>query len=193
MSLLDPPRCPNCNSLIDLAELWQAAPKSRNTIISPVAIVCLVCGAKLRVLQGRSYLLGLLAIAVPFAVMVVGIVVAPVTRGSTNYYIRMGIFAVLAFGAIRLHARNIPRLLTVRLLKDNERVRYPLVRSTIPEPGTSLDGVLNLEPSEDGRPVWVCPECGEENPGNFEECWKCQTWRISEAGPLSSSAPTYRS
>jgi hypothetical protein len=23
-------------------------------------------------------------------------------------------------------------------------------------------------------PAWTCPGCGEENPGNFEECWKCQ-------------------
>jgi hypothetical protein len=27
--------------------------------------------------------------------------------------------------------------------------------------------------SESG-PSWICPGCHEENPGNFEECWKCQ-------------------
>jgi hypothetical protein len=189
MSFLDPPRCPNCYSLIDLAELWRAAPKSRNTISSPVAIVCPVCGVKLRVLQGRSYLIGLLAVAIPFAVMMVSNFVAPVTRRSMDYNVRMGIFAVIVFGAASIHSRNIPRLLTVRLLKDNEAVRYPLAPSTIPEPEASLEGALSLEPTEDGRPIWFCSKCGEENPGNFEECWKCQTWRVQEAGSISRSGP----
>jgi hypothetical protein len=31
---------------------------------------------------------------------------------------------------------------------------------------------------------WTCPHCHEENPGNFEECWKCQRARsISPSGP----------
>jgi hypothetical protein len=29
-------------------------------------------------------------------------------------------------------------------------------------------------------PVWICPTCHEENPGNFEECWKCQRLRTHE-------------
>jgi hypothetical protein len=24
---------------------------------------------------------------------------------------------------------------------------------------------------------WACPQCGEENPGNFEMCWSCQAGR----------------
>jgi len=97
MSFLDPPRCPNCYSLTDLAELWRAAPKSRNTIISPVAIVCPVCGVNLRLLQGRSYLIGILAVAIPIAVMVVSIFVAPVTRRLMDYNLRMGIFGGRSF------------------------------------------------------------------------------------------------
>ena len=26
----------------------------------------------------------------------------------------------------------------------------------------------------DGGPTWTCGGCGEQNPANFEECWKCQ-------------------
>ncbi|MEM0915033.1 MAG: hypothetical protein AAGK09_10540 [Planctomycetota bacterium] len=26
-------------------------------------------------------------------------------------------------------------------------------------------------------PDWVCPSCGEENPGNFQVCWKCMAAR----------------
>jgi len=29
-------------------------------------------------------------------------------------------------------------------------------------------------------PVWICPACHEENPGNFGECWKCQRIRTHE-------------
>lgn len=30
---------------------------------------------------------------------------------------------------------------------------------------------------KDPPPVWICPACHEENPGNFEECWKCNRIR----------------
>jgi hypothetical protein len=26
-------------------------------------------------------------------------------------------------------------------------------------------------------PAWTCPHCHEQNPGNFQECWKCQKFR----------------
>jgi RNase P subunit RPR2 len=179
MALLDPPRCPNCQSLIDLTELWQAAPKSRNTIIARVGIACPVCGVKLRVLQGRAYLIGLMAMLVPLAAAMGSIFVAPVTQRSTDYYMRMGIFAVIVFGAVRFHTRNIPRLLTVRLLQDNETVQFPLVRPITPEAEeeTAPSSALRLEPTEDDRPAWTCKACGEENPGNFNECWKCLAMR----------------
>jgi hypothetical protein len=30
---------------------------------------------------------------------------------------------------------------------------------------------------DDAGPSWTCPQCHEDNPGNFEECWKCQRMR----------------
>jgi len=148
-----------------------------------------VCGVKLRVLQSCAYVTGLLAFILPCAFMVVSIFLAPVTRGSMDYKVRMGVFAVVLFGAIVLHKRNIPRLLRVRLLQNNETVRFPLARSTSPEPENALapTSALSLEPTQDDQPVWVCPKCHEENPGNFNECWKCMTMR--EAGSISPSGP----
>ena len=184
VSFLDPPCCPNCRSLIDLTELWQAAPKSGNTIIDRVAIVCPVCGVKLRVLQSRASVTRFLAFMIPSALMVISVFVVPVTRVSIDYKIRMGIFVVVLFGAVFLQGRNTPRQLTVRLLQDNENVRYPLARPPIlnPEDETApKSSALQLEPTKDDRPSWVCAKCGEENPGNFDECWKCQTWRVGEA------------
>jgi hypothetical protein len=167
-----------------LTELWQAAPKSGNTIIDRVGIACPVCGVKLRILQSRALVTRFLAIVVPFALMVISIFVAPVTRGSFDYKIRMGVFVIVLFGAVSLQGRNNLRLLTVRLLQDNEDVRYPLVRPSILNPedeAAPKSSALQLEPTKDNRPSWVCAKCGEENPGNFDECWKCQTWRVGEA------------
>jgi len=31
-----------------------------------------------------------------------------------------------------------------------------------------------LENSDPGK-SWICSNCGEENAGNFEVCWKCQS------------------
>ena len=39
------------------------------------------------------------------------------------------------------------------------------------------------EAGPNARLPWQCPACGEENPGNFYECWKCQaTQRASKIG-----------
>jgi predicted RNA-binding Zn-ribbon protein involved in translation (DUF1610 family) len=144
-------------------------------MIGRVAMTCPVCGVKLRVLHGRSELIGLLAVVVPFVVMAVSLFVVPVIRRSTDYYLRMGVFAIVMFSAVRLHRRNIPRLLRVRLLQDKETAQFPLVRSPVLEVESS-DPVV-LEPMQDDRPSWVCPKCGEQSPGNFNECWKCLALR----------------
>jgi hypothetical protein len=33
---------------------------------------------------------------------------------------------------------------------------------------------------EFGSGSWICPSCHESNPGNFDECWKCQRNRPRE-------------
>ncbi len=34
--------------------------------------------------------------------------------------------------------------------------------------------LLRLDlPVESPKPDWVCAQCGEENEGTFDECWKC--------------------
>lgn len=38
-----------------------------------------------------------------------------------------------------------------------------------------------------GADGWVCAYCQESNPGNFDECWKCQHKRPNEPGPASRS------
>jgi hypothetical protein len=37
------------------------------------------------------------------------------------------------------------------------------------------------EIKKDDEPSWTCPYCHENNPGNFEECWKCLKFRPVKA------------
>jgi hypothetical protein len=39
------------------------------------------------------------------------------------------------------------------------------------------DGISPSVKKPDPRPAWTCAHCHEENPENFEECWKCQKIR----------------
>jgi hypothetical protein len=180
MTLLDSPQCANCNSVIDLTELYRVAPKSGTTMIGRVGIVCPVCGMNLRVLQVRAQLIGLLAFFLPLVLVVTTYIAAPVARGSTDYRLRMVIFFIVLWVGIVLHKRSIPRLLTLRLVENGEIVRYPLAPPPKADENAEPRNALELTPVEENRPVWTCAKCGEENPGNFDECWKCQTWRADE-------------
>jgi len=48
-----------------------------------------------------------------------------------------------------------------------QRMREERVDASDPDPG----------------PPWTCSACHEENPGNFEECWKCQRLRADGEVP----------
>jgi hypothetical protein len=134
-------------------------------------------------LQSRAFVAGLLAFVIPVALMVVSQIVAPMARGSVGDRIRMGVFVAALLGLIWLEKRNFPRLLSLRLLHDGEIVHYPLARPAVAELEEKAEpkSALELNTTDDDRPSWTCPKCGEENPGNFDECWKCQTWRVEES------------
>jgi ribosomal protein L40E len=67
-------------------------------------------------------------------------------------------------------------------------IRWERKRHFIPlsyELVTALESAMGIrrapsqEETDDGDavavlPVWRCTKCGEENPGNFEVCWKCE-------------------
>jgi hypothetical protein len=143
----------------------------------------------LRVLQARAYLVGLLVFFLPLVFVIVSVIAAPVARGSTDYSIRMMMFMAVLWIGIVLHKRAIPKLLTVRLVQNGEVVRFPLApKPSVPEEDIDPSSALELKPVEDGRPEWTCANCGEQNPGNFDECWKCQTWRTDATG--RSDGPT---
>jgi predicted RNA-binding Zn-ribbon protein involved in translation (DUF1610 family) len=178
MSLLDPPRCPNCNSEVALKELWDAAPKSSggSVIVRPVGLACPICGVNLKVLQGRVLLALAFAHVIPFAVVVAVVFMPPWDSERERRLVSMGVLVIAYFGAFRLHRHLVPSLLRVRLIGDDRKVEFPLSKpaTELNENRSAVSDALKLEPDDDNRPVWVCPKCGEENPGNFDMCWKCQ-------------------
>jgi hypothetical protein len=182
MSLLDPPRCPNCNSEVALKELWDAAPKSQggSLIVRPVGLACPTCGVKLKVLQRRLLLCLAVSYIVPFAIVVPAVFMAQWDNDRERRLVSLGLLMIAYFGAFRILQRLIPRLLRVRLLKDNEKVVFPLAKAAVETAESQETGVLSLEPTGEDRPEWTCKSCGEENPGNFDECWKCQEPRGTE-------------
>jgi hypothetical protein len=179
MPLFNPPRCPNCNSEIDLKELWRAAPKAgRGSGLSgKVAIVCPVCGIKLRVLDGRMRI----TFVAGFVLMLgISAAVGQMTRfyGDKNGRV-IGLMLIFLAGFI-LFQKSIPRLLRLRVLGEGETAGFPLV--TLAQDLAAVreeadrEGVA-LEPDADAGPAWICPKCHEENPGNFNECWSCLAMR----------------
>jgi hypothetical protein len=57
----------------------------------------------------------------------------------------------------------------------------PLVESDEEREAREIDEATTVDADAEAGPnagsPWKCPACGEENPGNFYECWKCQKWR----------------
>ena len=192
MSLLDRPRCPNCNSEIDLKELWRAAPKTGRGIRldGKIGIVCPVCGIKLRVADGRVFFfyMGLFLLML-CAAMVFG----KLSRSQffNERAVLLGFFVV--YGAFFvLFNRTIPRLLRLRRLEDGEKPKFPLEadRTAHAEASQLNQEQFDSESPDAGQPTWVCPKCHEENPGNFDECWKCQTWRTGTPDTPAASTTT---
>jgi hypothetical protein len=140
--------------------------------------MCPTCGMKLRVLQSR--LLWALAVAyiVPIAMIIplFGHMPALLTYEARRLVLS-AVVVVVTFGAFKLLKHLIPRLLKVRLLKPEEKVVFPLAKSAAPPEETQAIDASDLVATDDDRAEWRCKSCGEENPGNFDECWKCLATR----------------
>jgi hypothetical protein len=186
MSLLDRPRCPNCNSEVDLKELWRAAPKTGRggtVIAGSVGLACPTCGVKLKVLQARLQIASVLLFLLPFGLVALFAYFDPFYKDEVMRRASVIILLVSYASGFFLVRRMSPRLLRLRLLKDGEKVRFPLeVAARIHEQEVSPIQDEEDEAPEIEGPTWVCPKCHEENPGNFDECWKCQTWRTEVSG-----------
>jgi hypothetical protein len=169
-----------------MEEFWRVAPKQiRSASLSgSLGIVCPVCGVHLKVLQGRVQVSWLLAFAVPITVALLVGRVIPLDSGTVSAKGTLIALGVFYFAGFALQGHYSPRLLTLRFLRDGETVEYPLVlraRALAAEAKLEeqlAEEKLQLESPDLGKPAWTCAKCREENPGNFDICWKCQTARL---------------
>jgi hypothetical protein len=163
----------------------RVAPKqNRGTFLSgSQGVVCPVCSVKLRVLQGRVLISWLMALLLPIGFLSLLQYLSPVDRDSIGGKFRLIEFATIFLGCFVLQTRWTPRLFRLRLVNDGEAVKFPLVvhaRERAKELAAEAkwpEDQRELESPDTGKPAWTCAKCREENPGNFDLCWKCQAAR----------------
>lgn len=171
-------RCPECGWPFDIDDLITAATPLHPPRITPAArpvpdlgLTCEECGYPLRGLPddrcpecGEPFDL---ADRIPPGEWV------DVPAGGTEAE------AQLVFDALR--AEGIPCV--YESLSDTLTTLYGLRRGTaLRVPHEYYLDVLRVVHGQgaDGSPGWICGACGEEVPGNFEVCWKCQSPRKTD-------------
>jgi hypothetical protein len=150
--------------------------------------VCPVCGIKLRVVQGRAQLSNVLVFGLPLMLLFLLGRAIPLYSGTAAAKIALLCLGAIYFGGFVLQQHNFPRLLQLRYLRDGEAVDYPLLTAAKEQVAEDqfFEEQREMESHDTGEPVWRCASCGEENPGNFEVCWKCQAERPGK-GPDGDS------
>jgi hypothetical protein len=96
-------------------------------------------------------------------------------RGNRNYHLITSFDRLLPLAALTVLCGFFAiRSLIGALRKGADVVAQPASSN---EPRSAERA---FEPASDPRPSWTCPDCGEDNPGTFNECWKCQRLRAEE-------------
>jgi hypothetical protein len=165
-----------------MGDFWEVTPKQgRGAGLSgALGIVCPTCGVKLRVLQGRAQLSYVLVFGLPFALLLLVGQAIPLNSGTPSAKIALLCLGAIYFGGFILQQHYFPRLLQLRYLRDGEVVDYPLAKAAKEQAAEDefFDEQREMESPDTGKPAWKCASCGEENPGNFDVCWKCQKERL---------------
>jgi predicted RNA-binding Zn-ribbon protein involved in translation (DUF1610 family) len=184
VALISEPRCPQCGNSVPTRALWSASETDRFGMLrTRTGVVCSQCGIHLKVRQSRIAILNITLLLGAGALA--GYVVAHGSNKDASV-----LLAVLIVGtAVAFQFRYSPCFAQLEIASgvDAEKLSYPL--STKATPIVELDderGERELkeavasgaesEATKASSP-WRCESCGEDNPGNFNECWKCQAMR----------------
>jgi len=171
---------------VPLRELWKKAPKDKGLFLQGTnGIKCPGCGVKLRVLQMRV----VIATSLLFAIaMGVAAYIGDYDRAhnihqseASGLLISGAAMSVLFY----FQWRFAYRFASVRILRDGVGASFPLTETEpfeVPDEAP-LDLALlskvaaRWNTDKEDSAVWICPKCKEDNPGEFDRCWKCQTER----------------
>jgi hypothetical protein len=159
MPFSDALRCPQCLSPLSLRSLGPFALRGLVVRDTPnLGVECPHCGAKLRIVRTRLFVTqGIL-----FALFFFGLrgLVSLKKTGHLDAVGELQLLCLLSalLGTLLLQLFT-PNLLQVRLVGAGEAVTFPL--------GTP-------KADEDATAGWICNNCHEKNPEDFEICWKCE-------------------
>jgi len=185
--MLEFPPCPVCGGELPLKEFfgeWDPASRiSRDMAPSP-ALECPSCFARLRPKFLRAGIMTTAALISSIALMFV------VIRSFAGNGLA-GLAAVVAFLAsvFWIEYSLLRRLITWRPAAPDEHVTFILptrAQRDASEEGMRADAeAVRAEAARDlaNYPPWSCLTCGEENPGRFDLCWKCESNRLRSSVP----------
>jgi hypothetical protein len=130
-----------------------------------LGLECQHCGAKLRIVRTRLYIVQSILLALSFF----GLrgLASLKSKGHLDAIEQLELLclAIALVGGFVLLPLT-PSLLRLRLVGPGEAVTFAA--------GTP-------KADDDAAPGWICPKCHEKNPENFEICWKCEHARRKAA------------
>ena len=185
MPLIDEPRCPQCGQTVPTRELWRVADTNKFGLLKEdCGVVCPQCGVHLRIRQSRIIVFYIASI------IVAAVLVSYLSPFLHNKDLATVLVFVVLAAAVALQFRYSPCFARLEIANDvgKDKISYPLSVKPVPivesdeeRDARELQEVLTKEPDREfdatAAASWKCLSCGEENPGNFTECWKCQTIR----------------
>jgi hypothetical protein len=189
MPIFREPPCPQCGQVFPTRQLWKVAPPNRFYLLNgKCGIACPHCGMHLRVFQSG---VAIFSVAVLF--MAMGLLYVALATVSDKDAVVI-VLALIMIPAVILQVRFAPCFARVGVVTDETGIEYPLApRPMAPETDGERDEhefaeAMSQAPASEtlqgGASAWKCASCGEDNPGEFDVCWKCQ--RDRPAGGCST-------
>lgn len=187
------PNCPNCGQPVNHGDLRREFWRRGNFDDKPHGIECPTCHQVLKLSKWRSNVLAV----VLYAALPISAVFFPgqwqhLDRESTQF---VAVLILILVGIV--YMRWAPLLARLVRPAPGEKVMVdkPLEVMLAEDPEYQRDMQELDELNEwreransPNRREWRCAECGEENPANFDICWKCQKPNPRQSASESSDA-----
>jgi len=148
------PRCPNCYEPIGFWRVWRLRGRT--------GIKCAKCGALLR---PRRFLRAVVTLLALFGGVLIILQLGELTfpqylvAGAWLFFVSVSLGVYVASFEIAPRGEKIT---TDRITEEQEQTK------------AELQAVARSEEAyAEAHPKWRCKDCGEENPGEFESCWRC--------------------
>jgi hypothetical protein len=184
--MIEPPSCPLCLTRVRASDLRRELNRRTNLLSERVArgVACPGCGAVLHIVRWPAVVIRLALF--PGVILACALAlksIAPqLAKGGQLFLVFLITAATYAAGAYwgPLFAQLRPagpdeRLIPSRSFEEEEAALLP----NDPQYQEAVEDAEQLgqwqeEIRDPARKPWKCPSCGEENPAEFDECWKCE-------------------